>query len=198
MRLFHLRLQESSFRTHSVPTTALPRRLSGLGCSSISPCQLCQFCQQGLAPTMNNHGWGGPQRRARSANEFSGLACGAVKTRAPWLPPGRTHTHHKRLFANTHTRLSSPLIAFPMHMFATWLWRKCLSRGCSKTAARSAALASGGLFASEGVVDVVFFTDPVRPVFCEARARRGEAFVNRRQLRCENTVLGIERQNRWR
>lgn len=85
-----------------------------------------------------------------------------------------------------------------MHMFTTWLWRKCLNRSCSKTDARSVILASGGLFASEGVVDVVFFADPVCPGFCEAQERGREAFVNGGQLRCENTVLGIERRSRWR
>lgn len=59
-------------------------------------------------------------------------------------------------------------------------------------------LASGGLFASEGVVNVVFFADHVCPGFCEAQERGREAFVNGGQLRCENTVLGIERRSRWR
>ena len=55
-----------------------------------------------------------------------------------------------------------------MHMFVTWLWRKCLNRSCSKTDARSVVFASGGLFASKGVANVVFFTDRVCPGFCEA------------------------------
>lgn len=59
-------------------------------------------------------------------------------------------------------------------------------------------LASGGLFAFEGVVNMVFFVDHVCPGFREAQERCKEAFVNGGQLRCENTVLGIERQSRWR
>lgn len=43
-----------------------------------------------------------------------------------------------------------------------------------------------------------FFADPVCPGFCEAQERGREAFVNGRQLRCENIVLGIESRNRWR
>lgn len=84
-----------------------------------------------------------------------------------------------------------------MHMFCTWLWRKCLSRSCSKTDARSVMFASGGLFASEAAANGVF-ADRVCPGFCEARDRDGEAFVNGRQLRRENGVLGTERQSRWR
>lgn len=141
-----------------------------------------------------------PRRGAGAANELLGLACRAVETQALSLPAGKTHTHYKRLFTytcSTHPRLS--LFPFPMHMFPTWLWRKCLNRSCSKTDAHSVVFASGGLFASEGVANVVFWwivlaLDSVK----HERERGGKAFVNGRQLKCESVVLGIERRNRWR
>lgn len=88
-----------------------------------------------------------------------------------------------------HTRFYS-LILFPMHMFVSWLWRKCLNGCCSKTDARFVVLASGGLFASEGVAKVVFFVDRVCPEFFKAPESGVKAFVhtNGGQLRCENTA----------
>lgn len=63
--------------------------------------------QQSLAPAVNNHGWG-PRRRASAANELLGLVRRAVETKVLRLPLGKTHTHHKRLFAYTCTRTPSP------------------------------------------------------------------------------------------
>ena len=148
--------------------------------------------QQALAPAESNRGCRGPQQRASAANELSGLARGAVETQALWLPRGKTHTHTTKDCLLTHAYTPSlPRFPFPMHMFATWLWRKCLNRSCSKTDARSVVLATGVLFASEGAASVCgVFTNHVCPEFCEAQARR--------QLRCENTVRGIERRSRWR
>lgn len=57
--------------------------------------------------------------------------------------------------------------------------------------------ASGGLFASEGAANVGF--SQIAFALDSAKHKRdGEAFVNGRQSRCENTALGIERQSRWR
>jgi len=68
---------------------------------------------------------------------------------------GKPTRYQRCLLTHAHTP-SLPLIPFPMHMFPTWLWRKCLHRSRSQTDARSVLLASCGLFAWRVIVNVVF------------------------------------------
>jgi len=111
--------------------------------------------QHGLAPAVNNHGQG-PQRRASAANELLGLSLELWRRRLCDCLRGKpTHATKGCLLTHAYTP-SIPLIPFPMHMFTPWLWRKGLNRGCSKTDALSVMFASGDLFASKGVANVVF------------------------------------------
>lgn len=106
--------------------------------------------------------------------------------------PGETHTHYKRLFA--HTR---PL-ALSSHFRCT-----CSVPGCGGSALAEAvqrqmlvllclpaAVYLHPRLLRTGFSQIVFALDSVK--------HETEAFVNGRQLRRENGVLGTERQSRWR